>query len=75
MTNAGLYNEDLTPIFIANMLDFELYKDGEWRVWQDGKVIASGAFDRRDLTNLAETSVRIEQSKVGLFDDDRIEAH
>jgi hypothetical protein len=69
------YDDDLVPVFIASMYDFELYEDGEWRVWQDGKVIVSGAFGRRDLSNLAETAVRIEQSKIGLFDDDRKYGH
>jgi hypothetical protein len=73
--DTGLYNDDLTPVFIANMLDFELYEDGEWRVWQDGKVIVSGAFSRRDLSNLAEAAIRVEQSKIGLFGDDRTEPH
>lgn len=68
-------DDDLVPIFIASMYDFELYEDGEWRVWQDGKVIASGAFSRRDLSELAEDARRIERSKIGLLGDDRVEAH
>ena len=69
------YDDDLVPVFIASMYDFELYEDGEWRVWQDGKVIVSGAFSRRDLSNLAENAIRIEQSKIGLFGDERTEPH
>lgn len=69
----GLYATDLAPVFTSRFDDFELYEDGEWRAWQDGRVIASGAFNRRDLTELAETAIRVEQSKVGLYDDDRTE--
>ncbi|MDR6172616.1 hypothetical protein QE359_003645 [Curtobacterium sp. SORGH_AS776] len=68
-------DDELVPIFIASMYDFELYEDGEWRVWQDGKVVVSGAFSRRDLSNLAEDALRIERSKIGLLGDDRVEAH
>lgn len=75
VTNSDLYDDDLIPVFISSWYDFELYEDGEWRVWQDGKVIVSGAFSRRDLSSLAEIAIRIEQSKVGMHGDDRIEPH
>lgn len=64
-------DEELTAVFTSSWLDFELYEDGEWRVWQDGKVIVSGAFSQRDLSNLAETALRVERSRVGLYDNDR----
>lgn len=64
-------DDELIPVFMASAYDFELYEDGEWRVWQDGHVVVSGAFNRRDLSNLAETAIRVEQSRVGLYDNDR----
>jgi len=66
---------DDEPIFQSADYDFELFDDGSWKCWSDGVVVANGAFSRRDMSNLAEDALRIERSKVGLFDDDRIEAH
>lgn len=60
------------PVFTTADYDFELFVDGSWKAWQDGKVMSEGAFSRRELTVLAETAIRVEQSKVGLYDNDRI---
>jgi hypothetical protein len=60
------------PVFTTADYDFELFFDGSWKAWQEGKVMAEGAFSRRELTDLAETAIRVEQSKVGLYDNDRI---
>ncbi len=62
---------DLTTVFESSMYDFDLYEDGSWAAWQDGAIIASGAFNSRDLSNLAEEALRLEQSRIGLYDNDR----
>lgn len=67
-------NDD-DPIFQSADYDFELFSDGSWKAWADGAVVADGAFSGRDLSNLAEDALRIERSKIGIYDDDRIEAH
>lgn len=63
------------PIFQSSDFDFELFSDGSWKCWTDGAVVANGAFSRRDLNNLAEDAIRIERSKVGMYDDERTEPH
>lgn len=60
------------PVFTTADYDYELFQDGSWKAWADGKVMAEGAFSRRELTDLAETAIRIDQSKVGMYDNDRI---
>lgn len=62
---------DLQAVFESSMYDFDLCEDGSWRAWQDGHVVASGAFTSRDLSNLAEEALRLEQSRIGLHDNDR----
>lgn len=65
-------DDERIPVFISEIPDFEMFDDGDWQVWADGRVIASGSFTRRDLSNLAEEMIRVGQSKVGLYDNDRI---
>jgi hypothetical protein len=67
-----MMEDERVPIFIAEFYDFEMFDDGDWQVWGDGRVVASGSFTRRDLSNLAEEMIRVEQSKIGLYDNDRI---
>ncbi|MDK8171721.1 hypothetical protein QP735_04180 [Curtobacterium citreum] len=62
---------DLHAVFESSMYDFDLCEDGSWRAWQDGHVVASGAFNRRDLSNLAEAALRLEQTRIGLYANDR----
>jgi hypothetical protein len=66
---------DDEPIFQSADYDFELFPDGSWKAWADGAVVANGAFSRRELSNLAEDALRIERSKIGMYDDDRTEPH
>jgi hypothetical protein len=62
---------DLHAVFESSMYDFDLCEDGTWRAWLDGHVVASGAFSRSDLGSLAEEALRLEQSRVGLYVNDR----
>lgn len=62
---------ELHAVFESSMYDFDLCEDGSWRVWEDGHVVASGAFNRRDLGNLAEEALRLRQMKSNLYANDR----
>lgn len=62
---------ELHAVFESSMYDFDLCEDGTWRAWVDGHVVASGAFSRSDLGNLAEEAFRLEQSRIGLYANDR----
>lgn len=62
---------DLRAVFESSMYDFDLCEDGSWRAWQDGHVVASGAFNRHDLWKLSEEALALGNMKVGLYDNDR----
>lgn len=62
---------DLHAVFESSMYDFDLCEDGSWRAWQDGHVVASGAFSRHDLWKLSDTAYGLHENKIGLFANDR----
>ena len=62
---------ELHAVFESSMYDFDLCEDGTWRAWLDGHVVASGAFSRSDLGNLAEEALRLRQMKADLYANDR----
>lgn len=62
---------ELHAVFESSMYDFDLCEDGSWRAWQDGHVVASGAFNRHDLGNLAEEALLLRQMKADLYVNDR----
>ena len=66
---------DDDPLFQSADYDFEMFDDGSWKAWSDGAVVANGAFSLRDMNALAEDLIRVERSKVGMYEDDRIEPH
>jgi hypothetical protein len=67
-----MMDDERIPVFISEFYDFEMFDDGDWQVWADGRAIASGSFTRRDLANLPDEMMRVGLSKIGLYDNDRI---
>lgn len=63
------------PIYETSDGEFVLYEDGSWDALQDGRRVHSGAFTRGDMCGLAEELLRVAQTRIGLHDMDRIEAH
>lgn len=55
--------------------EFALYEDGSWDALQDGLRVHGSAFTRGDMYGLAEELLRVAQSRIGIHDLDRIEAH
>lgn len=55
--------------------EFIMHADGSWEALQDGRVIFSGAFSRADMHRLEEIMWPLNQSRLNLYADDRIEAH
>jgi len=66
---------DDEPLFQSADYDFEMFDDGSWKAWAEGVVVANGAFSLRDMNALAEDLIRVERSKVGMYDDDRKYGH
>lgn len=63
------------PIYETADGEFALYEDGSWDALQDGRRVHGSAFTRGDMDRLAEELMFLAQLRVGLYDDDRKEAH
>ncbi len=51
--------------------EFVIYADCSWSAMQDGKVVHGSAFSKADLSRLSEETLRLERSRIGLYDNDR----
>lgn len=63
------------PIYETADGEFALYEDGSFDTFQDGQKAYRGAFTRGDMIRLAEEFIFLHQSRIGMYGDDRKEAH
>lgn len=61
----------MEPIWTSSDGEFLFYEDGSWDAAQDGQRVHGSAFSRLEMFDLAEELIRIGQSRVGLYDNDR----
>lgn len=60
------------PVFTTADYDWELFEDGSWKAWQDGRVVANGEFRPAELSVLYDELVHIDSRRVGMYDNDRL---
>lgn len=59
------------PIYETADGQFALYEDGSWDALQDGRLVFSGAFDRREMYALSEELLRVAHTRINMGNNDR----